>query len=40
MLVYDEELRTAVIARQRQRAADFGPAAAAKRLDALITRLS
>ena len=40
MLVYDEELRAAVIANQRQRAADFSLAVAAQRLDALIARLS
>ena len=40
MLVYDEELRAVIIASQRKRAADFGLAVAAKRLDALIARLS
>ena len=40
MLVYDGELRAGVIASQRQRAADFGLAAAAQRLDALIAQLS
>ena len=40
MLVYDEELRAAVIAGQRRRAADFDLAATDRRLATLVARLS
>ena len=40
MLVYDEELRAAVIAGQRRRGADFDVAAADRQLDALVAQLS
>ena len=40
MLVYDEELRTAVIARQRKRVTDFDLGTIDRKLATLITRLS
>ena len=40
MLVYDQALRAALIAGQRRRAANFNLAAADRRLDALVARLS
>ena len=40
LLVYDDALRTSVIARQRRRLADFGTAHAARALDATIESLT
>lgn len=40
MLVYDDDLRAKVIAGQRRRVADFGPAAVGRRIDRLLRRLA